>query len=134
MVWVGGNAKMNEFQAAMGLCNLRHVDEEIGKRKKVVERYMEHLGGLPGLKLPHCQKGLTPNYAYFPVVFDGFGADRNQIYDALAANDIYPRKYFYPLINDFQCYEGRPLYAGLSVRDVDRICRILKECGTGPGR
>ena len=59
----------------MGLCNLRHVDEEIGKRRKVVERYMEHLGGLPGLKLPHCQKGLTPNYAYFPVVFDGFGAD-----------------------------------------------------------
>ena len=153
VVWVGGNAKMNEFQAAMGLCNLRHVDEEIGKRRKVVERYMEHLGGLPGLKLPHCQKGLTPNYAYFPVVFDGFGADRNQIYDALAANDIYPRKYFYPLTNAFQCYEGRfspedppvasymaervltlPLYAGLSVRDVDRICRILKECGTGPGR
>ena len=114
---------------------------------------MEHLGGLPGLKLPHCQKGLTPNYAYFPVVFDGFGADRNQVYDALAANDIYPRKYFYPLTNAFQCYEGRfspedtpvasymaervltlPLYAGLSVRDVDRICRILKECGTGPGR
>ena len=153
VVWVGGNAKMNEFQAAMGLCNLRHVDEEIGKRRKVAERYMEHLGGLPGLKLPHCQKGLTPNYAYFPVVFDGFGADRNQIYDALAANDIYPRKYFYPLTNAFQCYEGRfspedtpvasymaervltlPLYAGLSVRDVDRICRILKECGTGPGR
>ena len=50
VVWVGGNAKMNEFQAAMGLCNLRHVDEEIGKRRKVAERYMEHLGGLPGLK------------------------------------------------------------------------------------
>lgn len=68
VVWVGGNAKMNEFQAAMGLCNLRHLDEEIEKRKTVWERYQENLGGALGLKLPAYKEGLTPNYAYFPVV------------------------------------------------------------------
>lgn len=145
VVWVGGNAKMNEFQAAMGLCNLRHLDEEIEKRRKVAERYMEGLSGVRGLKLPSYKEGLEPNYAYFPVVFDGFGADRNQVYDCLARHRIYPRKYFYPLINDFQCYEGRfsskdtpaaayaaqrvltlPCYADLALEDVDRICGIIR--------
>lgn len=147
VVWVGGNAKMNEFQAAMGLCNLRHLDEEILKRKRLVERYLENLDGMKGLKLPSYKEGLTPNYAYFPVVFDGFGADRNQVYDALASDGIYPRKYFYPLTNAFQCYEGRfspedtpvasymadrvltlPLYADLELENVDRICGILGKC------
>lgn len=146
VVWVGGNAKMNEFQAAMGLCNLRHVDGEIEKRRLVVERYMENLEGIKGLKLPRCKEGLKSNYAYFPVVFDGFALDRNQVYDELAAHQIYPRKYFYPLTNAFQCYEGRfscedtpvakyigdrvltlPLYADLALEDVDRICRVIRD-------
>ena len=55
--FVGGNAKMNEFQAAMGLCNLRHLDEEIDKRKKVVERYRERLEGVEGIKLSKIQEG-----------------------------------------------------------------------------
>ena len=146
VVWVGGNAKMNEFQAAMGLCNLRHLDDEIEKRKMVTERYHENLGGVPGLKLPAYKEGLTPNYAYFPVVFDGFKADRNEVYDRLAEHNIFPRKYFYPLTNGFQCYSDRfspedtpvaaymadrvltlPLYAGLPLEQVDRICRIMKD-------
>lgn len=147
VVWVGGNAKMNEFQAAMGLCNLRHLDDEIAKRRRVTERYLENLDGLKGLKLPAYKEGLTPNYAYFPVIFDGYKADRNRVYEALAGNDIYPRKYFYPLTNAFQCYEGKfsaqdtpvaaymadrvltlPLYADLSLGNVDRICRLIKDC------
>lgn len=146
VVWVGGNAKMNEFQAAMGLCNLRHVDREIEKRRLVTERYLEDLEGLKGLKLPRYKEGLKPNYAYFPVIFDGFGADRDQVYEGLAAHHIFPRKYFYPLTNRFQCYEGRfssedtpvarfmadrvltlPLYADLALEDVDRICALLRE-------
>lgn len=148
VVWVGGNAKMNEFQAAMGLCNLRHLDEEIEKRRMAAGRYHENLGGVKGLKLPAYKEGLTPNYAYFPVIFDGFGADRNQVYDYLAKHNIFPRKYFYPLTNAFQCYEGRfstedtpvavymadrvltlPLYADLSLESVDRISGLIKECG-----
>lgn len=144
VVWVGGNAKMNEFQAAMGLCNLKHLDEEIEKRRKVAERYHDCLKGICGLKLPSYKEGLTPNYAYFPVIFDGYPANRDQVYDGLAQNNIYPRKYFYPLTNDFQCFEGRfsskdtpvaaymadrvltlPCYADLALEDVERICDII---------
>ena len=57
VVWVGGNAKMNEFQAAMGLCNLRHLEDEITKRRRVAERYLENLDGVKGLKLPEYRPG-----------------------------------------------------------------------------
>ena len=82
--YVGGNAKMNEFQAAMGLCNLRHLDEEINKRKKVVERYRERLEGVEGIKLSVIQKDVESNYAYFPVVFDGYKYTRNEVFEKLA--------------------------------------------------
>lgn len=145
---VGANAKMNEFCAAMGLCNLRHVDEEIVKRRAVVERYREHLEGVDGLRLNVQQPEVRPNYAYFPVVFDEnlFGASRNEVMDALAQNGIGARKYFYPLTNTFECFHGKydvdatpvalhvakrvltlPLYADLSMEDVDRICKIVLE-------
>ena len=145
---VGANAKMNEFCAAMGLCNLRHVDEEIAKRRAVVERYREHLEGVDGLRLNVQQPEVRPNYAYFPVVFDEnlFGASRNEVMDALAQNGIGARKYFYPLTNTFECFHGKydvdatpvalhvakrvltlPLYADLSMEDVDRICKIVLE-------
>ena len=145
---VGANAKMNEFCAAMGLCNLRHVDEEIAKRRAVVERYREHLEGVDGLRLNVQQPEVRSNYAYFPVVFDEnlFGASRNEVMDALAQNGIGARKYFYPLTNTFECFHGQydvdttpvalhmakrvltlPLYADLSMEDVDRICKIVLE-------
>lgn len=78
---VGPNAKMNEFCAAMGICNLRHIEEEIKKRGKIVEQYRTRLEGVNGIKLPVVQKNVTPNYAYFPVVFDetDFGMDRDSI-------------------------------------------------------
>lgn len=60
---------MNEFCAAMGICNLRHIDREIDKRKRVVERYTERLNGIGGIKLSPQQEGVKPNYAYFPVAF-----------------------------------------------------------------
>ena len=144
--YVGGNAKMNEFQAAMGLCNLRHLDEEIGKRKKVVERYRERLGGIEGVKLSVIQKDVESNYAYFPVVFDGYKYTRNEVFEKLAEQGIGARKYFYPLTNSFECYRNYPtagtektpvaqhmalrvltlpLYADLSLKDVDRICEVI---------
>lgn len=145
-LYVGGNAKMNEFQAAMGICNLRHLSEEIAKRKAVVEHYRKRLSGIPGIKLCEPQKDVEPNYAYFPVVFDGFKKDRNQIFDELKTNDIVARKYFYPITNSLECYKDYPtagagktpiaqyigdrvltlpLYADLSLGDVDRICDII---------
>ena len=146
---VGANAKMNEFCAAMGICNLRHVDEEIEKRKKVVERYREKLDNIEGLKLNVIQNDVKSNYAYFPVVFDEkvFGASRNEVFDKLAENGIGARKYFYPLTNTFAAFHGKynveetpvalhiskrvltlPMYADLSMEDVDRICEIILRC------
>lgn len=144
--FIGGNAKMNEFQAAMGICNLRHIEAEIAKRKIVVERYLERLSGVAGIKLPRPKKGVKSNYAYFPVVFDGFHLNRHQVLERLKSNNIYARKYFYPLTSSFICYAGRfnpddtpiakyiservlalPLYSDLSLQDVDRICDIILE-------
>ncbi len=144
--FVGGNAKMNEFCAAMGLCNLRHLDEWLEQRRAVVEHYRARLGGVPGLRLNCVQEGVESNYAYFPVVFDGFRLDRDAVFDRLAAENIIARKYFYPITNSFDCYKGRPgfdpaatpvaryigdrvltlpLYAELAHEDVDRICDII---------
>ena len=146
---VGANAKMNEFCAAMGICNLRHVDSEIEKRRKVAERYLSHLGNVEGLQLNADQPGLKRNYAYFPVVFEEkvFGAGREEVFDALAEHGIGTRKYFYPLTNTFSAFHGRynvletpvalhiskrvltlPMYADLALEDVDRICEIILSC------
>lgn len=143
--YVGGNAKMNEFQAAMGICNLRHVNGEIIKRKKVVERYIENLKDITGIQLSREQVDVESNYAYFPVVFDGYKMTRDEVFEKLKDNDIVARKYFYPLTNSFECYKDRydvdetpvakyiaervltlPLYADLALEDVDRICEIIK--------
>lgn len=150
---VGANAKMNEFCAAMGICNLRHIDEEIEKRKRVVERYKELLANVDGLTLNAEQKDVKRNYSYFPIVIDEniFGVNRDVVFERLAEHGIGARKYFYPLTNAFTCFEGMydagltpvaqrisksvlalPLYAELSLDDVDNICSVIlsaqKDC------
>lgn len=148
VTYIGGNAKMNEFQAAMGICNLRHIREEIEKRKKVVNRYIDRLSNIEGIKLCEISKDIESNYAYFPVLFNGYKYDRNEIKEKLKQNDIGARKYFYPLTSNFACYHNYfvdsvgevpvaefvskhiltlPLYADLSIEDVDRICNIILE-------
>lgn len=143
---VGANAKMNEFCAAMGLCNLRHIEKEIEKRKNVYCRYKEHLDNVEGIKLCQVQKDVQPNYAYFPVMFDEklCGFSRNEIFEHLAHAGIGTRKYFYPLTNTFDCFHGKydvnrtpvalhvskrilclPMYADLALEDVDRICSLI---------
>ncbi len=144
--YVGINAKMNEFQAAMGLCNLRHIDSELEKRKKVYNRYIERLSNVEGVKLPIKQDKVKQNYAYLPVVFDKeiFGKSRDEVKEQLEKENIFTRKYFYPVINDYDCYSNMydsndtpiakkiservltlPMYANLKIDDVDRICDII---------
>ncbi len=146
VLYVGGNAKMNELQAAMGICNLRHIDDEIKKRGEADRRYRERLSGVRGIKLCEPQPGVQPNYAYFPVVFDGYRYTRDEVAELLKKHDIAARKYFYPLTNSFACYSGTegfephstpvaadiaqkmltlPLFADLSIQTVDRICDII---------
>ena len=144
--YIGGNAKMNEFQAAMGICNLRHVNNEISKRREVSGHYRERLSSIKGIKLTESQAGVVSNYSYFPVVFDGYKYSRNEVFDLLKQHDIIARKYFYPLTNSFACYKyyptagaektpvaryiservlTLPLYADLALDDVNRICDII---------
>ena len=143
---IGTNAKMTEFHAAMGLCNLRHIDEEIAKRKICAKRYRDRLSDIKGITLCKEKDNVKYNYAYFPVLFreDEFGCSRDEICEKLAKNHIYSRKYFYPLTSSFTVYSKMfniqktpvaekiaqevltlPLYSGLTIEEVDRVCDII---------
>lgn len=145
--YVSGNAKMNEFQAAMGICNLRHIDREIENRKKVVYRYRENLAEFDGIVLSQDKEGVLSNYAYLPIIVneDICGRNRNEIYEGLMKEQIYCKKYFYPIVSNLECYKNfnfgktptaeyiservlcLPLYAELTFMQVDYICHIIKE-------
>ena len=142
---IGGNAKMDEFRAAMGICNLKNIDSCISRRGEAFRRYNERLSGVKGIRLMKEQPDVTPNYAYYAVLFDHaeFGESRDDVYERLKQNDIYARKYFYPSINEMQCYAGEnteitpvaakisrqvltlPMYADLELEQVDRICDVI---------
>lgn len=145
---VGANSKMNEFAAAMGLCNLRHLDSEIEKRKKAVELYRQLLKDLPGIRLNTINEKTSSNYAYFPVVINEniCGYTRDEMQEFLKTKNIYSRKYFYPLTSSFDCYKGiyniketpkadkiskrvltLPLYADIKEEEVIRICDAFVE-------
>ena len=146
---VGGNAKMNEFQAAMGLLNLKYFEREIAKRALVAARYRANLSGIKGLSFRPIPEGVTQNHAYLPVSFDPalFGANRDEVSDTLKTLGVFARKYFYPLASEAACYAGRfdpaetpvalaasrevltlPMYADLALTDVDDICEIVASC------
>lgn len=143
---VGANAKMNEFSAAMGICNLKHIDLEINKRKKVTERYNEYFYNVKGIQIRNEQEEVKSNYAYYPILVDEkkFGKSRNEIFNELQKCGIYARKYFYPLTNTFECFHGKydvsetptafriskriltlPIYADLEYEVIDKICKIV---------
>lgn len=145
---VGANAKMNEFCAAMGICNLRHIDEVIAARKKIVEKYRDGLCDVEGIYIVPEQEGVKYNYSYFPIVVDSekYGKSRDDIYEILKEDGIFARKYFYPLTNEFDCYSGKfdamktpvakeiservltlPLYPELEMKDVDKIVKCILE-------
>jgi len=144
--FAGGNSKMNEFCAAMGLCNLRHIDDAIASRKKAAECYRARLSNVDGLQLSVLQEGVQSNYAYFPVVIhpEICGFTRDDVLDALAMENIGARRYFYPLTSAVESFNGvydsaktpvaariservlcLPLYEGLEKNTVDRICDTI---------
>lgn len=143
VVSVGSNAKMNEFQAAMGLCNLRHIDGWIEKRKEVMEAYHEYLDGRSGIWMNHYHSDVKPNYAYLPVLFDNREI-RDGMYDMLREHHIFSRKYFYPITADAACFRNKyrgvflerardaservlalPIYDELAKEDVRYICDLI---------
>ena len=126
---VGGNAKMSEMHAAMGICNLRHIDEWIEERHKINDYYDSRLKGIEGLKVGEVPEGLKANYGYYPIEIDSdaFGASRDDIFDALADEGIHARKYFYPIITEMEVYQRRGLNSAsvpMAKRVGDRIITI----------
>ena len=145
----GSNAKMSEFHAAMGLCNVPYVDEWILKRKQLYERYVAQLDGVEGFTIPSLQQDVTYNYSYFPILLD---IDRDGFIAHLKEHKIMPRKYFYPLTSSIvaigdDCMEARlveenstpvaariaervlclPLYPDLTFAQIEKICACIKE-------
>ncbi|MCL2050596.1 MAG: DegT/DnrJ/EryC1/StrS family aminotransferase [Lachnospiraceae bacterium] len=147
VVSVGANAKMNEFQAIMGLCNLSHVESNRIIRKVLVKKYRELLTDIEGIKLMDSFENTEQNFAYFPILIDAdnYGKNRNDIHQELLSHSIYTRKYFYPLTSDQACFKNKymslkldtarlcadrvlilPLYPELPLEDVARIAELIR--------
>ncbi len=146
VVDIGANAKMNEFCAIMGLCNLRHIDMAMQERKEYYTRYVQELSDVKGIRLLDRNRDSDNNYAYFPIVLEQdyiYGRDR--LYERLKEDNIFSRKYFYPLISDQKCYRDLysngalihakeisdnvlilPLYEGMGVKLVEKIVKIIQ--------
>ncbi len=110
VIGYGINAKMNELIAAYGLLQLKSIDENIFKRKKVVELYRNLLTNIKGVTFFEDFKGIKHNYSYFPILIDKnkYGKSRDNVYNDLRDNNIYARRYFYPLISNFSAYKSFP--------------------------
>lgn len=148
VVMPGTNAKMNEFQALMGLQILERMDGIIARRREIDALYRARLREVPGLRIPSLPAAnVAYNHAYFPVLIEGeaFGRSRDDLYEALKGFNVHTRRYFYPLITDFSCYRRvahtdplpvarrvadrvltLPIYDSLALEDVDRICDIIE--------
>lgn len=145
----GINAKMNEFQAALGLLQLKYVDQAIAKRKQIADLYRTELKDIEGIRFLDDIKGVSHNYSYFPVFIEKgkYGITRDALYQRLKADKIFSRRYFYPLISQFPMYRNLksaakgnlkiaektteevlclPIYPGLQEEIVERIIKILK--------
>ncbi len=106
----GINGKMDEVRAAYGLLNLKQVDAAIEARQKVANQYRESLRNVKGIRFFDDMPGVRHNYSYFPIFIDEaeYGMSRDALYEKLKANNIYGRRYFYPLITAFDPYKDYP--------------------------
>ncbi len=106
----GINAKLNEVQAAYGLLQLKYVDRFITKRKEITFLYRDLLKDIPGITFFEDQEDVSHGYSYFPILIDGekFGMSRDELYEELKQHNILSRRYFYPLISDFEPYKYLP--------------------------
>ncbi len=119
----GINSKMNEMQAALGLVQLKHYDENIAKRKMIAETYRAGLSHIKGISLMPEPKDTESNYAYFPIFVDetDYGMSRDQLYEKLKHNNIFGRRYFYPLISEFSMYKGLDSAKPSNLHEANKI-------------
>ncbi len=143
----GINGKMSEFNAALGLLQLKHIDKAIQKRKEIDEAYRKGLAGIKGIHCLGNSDEQTSNYSYFPILINhDYPIGRDQLYDAMKVNGVHPRRYFYPLISEFPMYRGLPssprynlpvasqaasqvlclpIYPDLEMEVIEDICRFI---------
>mgnify|MGYP004454057739 CR=1 FL=1 len=124
---VGANAKMNEFCAIMGLCNLKHIDEALKNRQERYEYYRNELEEIKGIRFFTTNEYATNNFAYFPIIIeDDYRMTRDELYDGFHKNNIYARKYFYPITADQACFRNKYKNNKLRVaRDISQRVLIL---------
>lgn len=142
----GINGKLNEFQSALGLLQLKYVEEITAERGKIAGFYRDRLSGVRGLRLLKERAGVKQNYSYFPIFIEGgFRCSRDELYSELARNGVHARRYFYPLISAMPMYRSLPsaanlpvanrlaqevlclpIYPGLSEEDQDNIVRLIR--------
>jgi dTDP-4-amino-4,6-dideoxygalactose transaminase len=145
----GINGKMDEIRSALGLLNLKYVDETIEKRKNITLQYRRLLSEIPGIIIPDENPNVKYNYTYFPVYINKneYGISRDDLYEKLKIHNIFGRRYFYPLISEFEPYKNLdsakpdnlpvavklantviclPIYAGLVENDIYRIANVIR--------
>lgn len=146
VVEVGANAKMNEFEAIMGLCNLKYLSHSLEERKIRYDYYKERLSHIPGIRFFEDNVDIQKNYAYFPIVVsEDYSMTRDELYEKLKENNIFSRKYFYPLTSDQACFRNKykkcelesarwlskhilvlPFYERLELERQDAIVQIIE--------
>ena len=147
IIGTGINAKMNEFSAAMGLVQLNHFNDILLQRKAIADRYRKNLSGIKGIRYLDEMDGVRHNNAYFPVFMDeNYSLNRDELYAKLKENNIFSRRYFYPLISGLDSYKELPssnseklkqseklaneviclpIYSGLTVDAVEYITHLI---------
>lgn len=146
----GINGKMDEIRAAYGLLELKYVDAAIEKREQVAKQYREFLKDIPGISCLQNIPTVRHNYSYFPIFVNEkeYGINRDELYENLKKENIYGRRYFYPLISEFATYRGLesakienlpvshkiadsviclPMHHELSENDMTRIINLIKK-------
>jgi dTDP-4-amino-4,6-dideoxygalactose transaminase len=150
VIATGINAKMNEFQSAYGLLQLKTINRDILKRKELTNIYRQFLNNIPGIKLMQEDDNVDYNYSYMPIIInsDKYGMSRDSLYNHLKSFNIYSRKYFYPLISEFPMYKSLesskisnlpiankisnnvlclPIYPNLESSQIEFICNLIKK-------
>lgn len=121
---VGANAKMNEFCAIMGLCNLKHIQKAFNLRKQWYEEYRKNLELIKGIRFFKFNSYEDWNYAYFPILIeDNYPMSRDELYEYLKCNNVYARKYFYPLTSDQACFKNK--YKNIDLKNAKEISKKI---------
>ncbi|MDX8339301.1 DegT/DnrJ/EryC1/StrS family aminotransferase [Draconibacterium sp. IB214405] len=123
----GINSKMNEMQAALGLLQLKHFEKNILKREIILKKYREALSVIKGISYLEEKVNIKYNYSYCPIFVDEkeLGITRDQLYEKLKENNIFGRRYFYPLISEFPMYKGLDSSQAANLSEAHKIANSV---------